>query len=125
MKSIYIKLPIDLLGEQVRLAIGRWPDGWQDEMGGRTGRSGGMWWLDGKGRGGEGRARRGGGGGGGRRVWEVARRGGDARREGLPDEGGGGCPTGWEGVPDGDLWGPDGMGGCPNGKDAGDGKGGV
>jgi hypothetical protein len=28
---------------------------------------------------------------------------------------------GWSGVPDGDLWGPDGMGGCPNGKDAGEG----
>jgi hypothetical protein len=39
--------------------------------------------------------------------------------------GGGGCPTGWEGVLDGDLWGPDRMGGCPNGKDAGDRRGGC
>jgi hypothetical protein len=28
-------------------------------------------------------------------------------------------------VPDGDLWRPDGMKGCPNGKDAGDGMGGC
>jgi hypothetical protein len=28
-------------------------------------------------------------------------------------------------VPDGDLWGPNGMGGCSNGKDAGDGRGGC
>jgi hypothetical protein len=39
--------------------------------------------------------------------------------------GGGGCPTRWGGVPDGDLWGPDGMGGCPNGKDIGNGRGGC
>jgi hypothetical protein len=36
-----------------------------------------------------------------RRDWDVAKRGG--------------------GVSDGDFWGPDGMGGCPNGKDVGDG----
>jgi hypothetical protein len=36
--------------------------------------------------------------------------------------GGGGRWDGGE-VLDGDLWGPDGMGGCPNGKDARDGKG--
>jgi hypothetical protein len=56
------------------------------------------------GRGGEGRAR-----------W--------GRREG-PDRGGG-CPTGWGRVPDGDFWGPDGMGGCLKGKDAGDHRGGC
>jgi hypothetical protein len=32
---------------------------------------------------------------------------------------------GWKGVPDGDLWGLDGMGGCPNGKDVGDRRGGC
>jgi hypothetical protein len=72
------------------------PDVWPDGMGGRRGGRGRGGWLDGKGR---------------------ARRG---RWEGWPDGGGGGggVPDGMEGgVPDGDLWKPDGMGGCPNGKD--------
>jgi hypothetical protein len=58
------------MGEQVRLAVGRWLDVWrlwQDGMGGWTGRSGGMWWPDGKERGGQdradGRGQTGGGGG--------------------------------------------------------------
>jgi hypothetical protein len=101
--------------------------------GGTDGEVGGGLWLDGKGRGGEGKmgptgrvARRGGGGGGVRQMGfggcplgrGVARRDRDVARPG-------GCPMGWEGVPDGDLWGLDGMGGCPNGKDARDGRGGC
>jgi hypothetical protein len=34
-------------------------------------------------------------------------------------------PDGMGGVPDRNLWGSDRMGGCPNGKDAGDGRGGC
>jgi hypothetical protein len=81
---------------------------------------------------GEGRARRGrregwpDGGGDGRRDWEVAKReGGGQTGSGRCQTGGGGggCLTGWGGVSDGDLWGLDGIEGCPNGKDAGDGRG--
>jgi hypothetical protein len=106
------------MGEQVRLAVGRWPDVWRDEMGGRTVRSGGMWWPDGKGRGKEGKtgstggARRGGGGGwpdgigtlqdeggmpDGGGVYQTG--GGVARRDGVECRTGiCGGRTGWEGV---------------------------
>jgi hypothetical protein len=99
----------------VRLAVGRWPDVWRDGMGGRTGRLGGMWWPDGKVRGGEGRGGEGktgpmGGGwaGGGlarrergvaRRDRGVARRGGVARQDGMECRTGiCGGRTGWKGV---------------------------
>jgi hypothetical protein len=78
-----------------------------------------MWWLDGKGRGGQdgvdGRGQTG-GWPDGKGTWP------DMCVWGRSE---GGCQTGWGGVLDGDLWGPDGMGGCSNGKDAGDGRGGV
>jgi hypothetical protein len=85
--------------------------------GGVDGEVGGMWWPDMKGKGGQDRANGRG----------QTGRGGWARRErgvARPEEGRG-CPTRWEGVPDGDLWGLDGMGGCSNRKNAGDGKGGC
>jgi hypothetical protein len=44
---------------------------------------------------------------------------------GVPNGGGVGCSMRWGGVPDRDLWGLDRMGGCPNGKDAGDRRGGC
>jgi hypothetical protein len=57
---------------------------------------------------GEGRARRG-------------RQEGPNGKGGWPDRGRGGLPDGM----DGDLWGPDRIGRCPNGKDVGDGRGGC
>jgi hypothetical protein len=105
------------MGEQVRLAVWRWPDVWRDKMGGgRGGREG----CGGQtGRGGEGRARRGrregpdgagGGGADGKGVWRdgigalsdgrgVPDRRGVAQRDGME------CRMGWKGVRTGRMQG--------------------
>jgi hypothetical protein len=80
------------MGEQVRLAVGQWPDVWRDGMGGADGEVGKDVVAK---REGEGKARRG-------------------QREGQT--GGGGWPDGKGAWPDGKRAWPDGKGAWPDGK---------